>query len=388
MTSSANTWVWFAVVLLITLMRFVSRALQVGSIRNLQIEDYVMLVTVILYILLTVFLILVAQHGTNEIPMNQIDSIDPATIPDRILGSKMVIVVEQMWLGTIWGCKACLLLLYSTMTKGLTQHKWVKGISLFCAVCFLLIEILFFGGWCHPFSAYWSVPPKSVQCSVYRNHLILSLALNVATDLMIMAIPLPLLVKAKLNLTKKLTLLGVFSLGAFVILCSILSKYYSISQPYGDEWVDWYVREAATAVIVANLPQTWTLFRRMFNLKGFLHHSSYDRSSRTRSRKTTGKFTSRFDSSTIHLSRFRNGDKSQLRSTIDRTESGERIHDTRLEIWEQRQFHVTNEADEEATRHSPSLSETSSARSIDFDAAGSFPVPHVKTTVTTTTTPV
>ncbi|PYH41081.1 uncharacterized protein BP01DRAFT_408423 [Aspergillus saccharolyticus JOP 1030-1] len=385
MTSSVNTWVWFAVVLLITLMRFVSRTLQVGSPRNLQIEDFVMLVTVILYILLTVFLILVAHHGTNEIPMDQIDSIDPATVPDRILGSKMVIVVEQMWLGTIWGCKACLLLLYSTMTKGLPQHKWVKGISLFCGICFLLIEILFFGGWCHPFSAYWSVPPKSVQCSVYRNHLILSLALNVTTDLMIMAIPLPLLIKAKLTLTKKLTLLGVFSLGAFVILCSILSKYYSISNPYGDEWVDWYVREAATAVIVANLPQTWTLFRRMFNLKGFLHHSSYDRS-RSRSRKTS-KFTSRFDSSTIHLSRFRNGDKSQLHSTIDRTESGERIHDPPLEIWAHRQFHVSNET-EAATRHSPSLSESSggsssSVHSIEFEGVS---VPHVKTTVTTTTT--
>ncbi|RAL14367.1 uncharacterized protein BO97DRAFT_284037 [Aspergillus homomorphus CBS 101889] len=382
MTSSANTWVWFAVVLLIALMRFVSRILQVGLPRNLQIEDFVMLLTVILYILLTVFLILVAHHGTNEIPMDQVDSVDPATIPDRIVGSKMVIVVEQMWLGAIWGCKACLLLLYSTMTKGLSQHKWVKGISIFCAISFVVIEILFFGGWCHPFSAYWSVPPKSVQCSVYRNHLTLTLALNIATDLMIMAIPLPLLIKAKLNLTKKLTLLGVFSLGAFVILCSILSKYYSLSQPYGDEWVDWYVREAATAVIVANLPQTWTLFRRMFNLKGFLHHSSYDRS-RSRSRKS--RFTSRLDSSTIHLSRFRNGDKSQLRSTIDRTESGERITETPLEIWEHRQFHVTNEA--ESTRRSPSLSDTSSAASIEFEG-GNLQGPQVKTTVTTTTTPI
>ncbi|KAE8141305.1 UbiD family decarboxylase [Aspergillus pseudotamarii] len=369
MVSNVNSWVWLAVVVLIALLRYVSRWLQLGTPKNFQIEDLVMIVNVVLYVLLTVYLIEVEKHGTNGIPLDKVDRIDPSTIPDLIKGSKLVLVVEQLWLGVIWGCKACLLLLYSTMTSGLSQHRIVKFIGAFCALSFVLVEILFFAAWCHPFSAYWSVPPKNIQCSVYRNHLILVLALNVATDLMIMCIPLPLLIKAKLSLSKKLTLCAVFSLGIFVILCSILSKYYSISNPYGDRWVDWYVREAATAIVVANIPQTWTLFRRMFNWKSFLAHSSYNRS------HSRSKYTNRLDSSTIHLSRFKGGDKSHTHS-VDITASGEHINrDEPLEIWEHRQFHVTNEPG------ASSDSGSQSSISLEFDTTGLNP--QGKTTVTT-----
>ncbi|KAB8223273.1 hypothetical protein BDV33DRAFT_228723 [Aspergillus novoparasiticus] len=331
MASNVNSWVWLAVVVLIALLRYVSRWLQLGTPKNFQIEDLLMIVNVILYVLLTVYLMEVEKYGTNGIPLDKVDQIKPSAIPDLIKGSKLVIVVEQLWLGVIWGCKACLLLLYSTMTSGLSQHRVVKLIGAFCALSFVLVEILFFAAWCHPFSAYWSVPPKNIQCSVYRNHLILVLALNIATDVMIMCIPLPLLIKAKLSLTKKITLCAVFSLGIFVILCSILSKYYSISNPYGDRWLDWYVREAATAIVVANIPQTWTLFRRMFNWKSFLAHSSYNRS------HSRSKYTNRLDSSTIHLSRFKGGDKSHTRS-VDITASGEHINqDQPLEIWAHRE---------------------------------------------------
>ncbi|KAL4905497.1 hypothetical protein BDW74DRAFT_177865 [Aspergillus multicolor] len=364
MVRAVEEWIWVAVLLAVAVLRYISRILQTGAIRNLQLEDGVMAVTVIFYILLTVFLVQVDKYGTNGVAPEALASVDPATIPGRIKGSKMVVAVEQFWMVVVWGCKACLLLLYSTMTSGLWQNRIVKIIGAICAGSFVLIEILFFAVWCRPFHAYWSYPPKSQQCSVYTNHAIIALSFNVSTDLMIMAIPLPLLIKAKLSLSKKLTLCALFSLGAFVILCSILSKYYSISQPYGMKWLDWYVREAATAVIVANMPQTWTLFRRLFNFKSFLQHSSYNRS---RS-KSGNKYASRFDSSTIHLSRFR-GDKSQIRSTIDRTESGEHINrEQPLEIWAHRQFHVTNEVDDEGrSSSSASLSQSSGSGNQDFD---------------------
>ncbi|GIK04314.1 hypothetical protein Aspvir_008393 [Aspergillus viridinutans] len=372
MIMTSEEWVWMAVVLLITTLRYVSRILQMGVARNLQAEDLVMAVVVIFYILLTVFLVQVDKYGTNGIPLSEFEKLDKATIPDRIKGSKMVVAVEQFWLVVVWGCKCCLLLLYSTMTSGLWQHRVVKVIGGICVFSYLLIEILFFGVWCRPFSAYWSLPAKSVQCSVYTNHVIITLAFNVTTDVLIMAIPLPLLIRAKLSLSKKLTLCAIFSLGAFVILCSILSKYYSISQPYGIKWLEWYVREAATAVIVSNIPQTWTLFRRLFNLKSFLQHSSYNRSQ--------NKYNSRLDSSTIHLSRFR-ADKSGVRSTIDRTESGEHIvREQPLEIWAHRQFHVTNEVDDTRRSDSP----THSSASLEFDTATTVGESGaVKTTVTT-----
>ncbi|KAL4789339.1 hypothetical protein BDV19DRAFT_374318 [Aspergillus venezuelensis] len=375
MAQASEEWTWMAVLLAVAILRYVSRVLQMGGFRNLQLEDFVMALTVIFYVLMTVLLVEVSKRGTNGVPPDALRDVDPASVPGRIKASKMVVAAEQFWMFVIWGCKACLLLLYSTMTSGLWQYRFVKIIGAICISSFILIEILFFGVWCRPFKAYWSWPPKNQQCCVYTNHAIIALAFNVTTDLMIMAIPLPLLIKAKLSLSKKFTLCAVFSLGAFVILCSILSKYYSISSPYGMKWLDWYVREAATAVIVANIPQTWTLFRRLFNASSFLaNSSSYNRSQR--------KYSTRLDSS-IHLSRYRGGDKSQVRSVIDRTESGEHIVNREpLEIWAHRQFHVTNEVDQEGRSSSRSSESLVDSGNQEFVAPGVVNGPS-KTVVTT-----
>ena len=39
-------------------------------------------------------------------------------------------------------------------------------------------------------------------------------------------------------------------------------------------WEFWYVREASTAALVANMPMCWPLLRRLFNLKAFNGNSS------------------------------------------------------------------------------------------------------------------
>lgn len=67
---------------------------------------------------------------------------------------------------------------------------------------------------------------------------------------------------------KKIPVIGVFSLGVFTILAAILNKVYSFSQPFGAAWTYWYVRESSTALLVANLPFVWTLWRRSLGMAG------------------------------------------------------------------------------------------------------------------------
>jgi len=57
------------------------------------------------------------------------------------------------------------------------------------------------------------------------------------------------------------------TVGIFVIIAAVLNKYYSFTAPFDDDWVFWYVRESATAIIVANLPFVWLLYRRMFGIR-------------------------------------------------------------------------------------------------------------------------
>lgn len=125
---------------------------------------------------------------------------------------------------------------------------------------------------------------------------------------MILVLPLPLLVKARLPLTRlakpanifctstdrsfhrKIILLGVFSLGLLVvgiippllsthqltsptlkkILCAILNRYYNFTSGYGSLiYLNWYAGETSTAVIVANIPHCWTVIRSVFSLAPF-----------------------------------------------------------------------------------------------------------------------
>ncbi len=163
----------------------------------------------------------------------------------------------------------------------------------------------------------------SVQCSAATNHLITNAVLNISSDIMIILIPMPMFIQSQMPRKRKAILCGVFALGAFTvsprlsnfpsewlvlysdvrlclftetdetnqILSAILNKFYSFSQPFGSDWTFWYIRESSTALIVANLPLTWPLLRRVFDLRSFNAESSNLR---------YGQSSSRFHSGTAH----------------------------------------------------------------------------------------
>ena len=79
-----------------------------------------------------------------------------------------------------------------------------------------------------------------------------------------LAIMLPLLVQVNLPLRQKIALLAIFSMGSFVIVAAILTKYFNLSDVYSTVYMLWYVREASTAVYVSNLPMIWPLLREWF----------------------------------------------------------------------------------------------------------------------------
>lgn len=99
----------------------------------------------------------------------------------------------------------------------------------------------------------WSIE----QCSTATNHLIVNAIFNISSDLMMLFIPMPIVLKAKLPTLKyvyswqatawphqngtdsgkrKILLLSVFSLGVFVIASAIANKYYSFTHPFGVMW--------------------------------------------------------------------------------------------------------------------------------------------------------
>jgi hypothetical protein len=203
-------------------------------------------------------------------PGFNVDAFSKHDLDRRRYGSKLVVVTEQTQTSVIWACKACLLIMYHRLTRTALRNENVaiKLLSAYVALGFIVIEVLYFAAWCRPITGYWAIPTTS-QCTALINHRITKAVFNLSSDLIMLVIALQMLIRSLLPLKRKLILCGIFSLGIFVIIASLLNSYYSFKDPYRQTWVSWYVRESSTAILVANLPFTWTILREFFDVGSF-----------------------------------------------------------------------------------------------------------------------
>jgi hypothetical protein len=105
----------------------------------------------------------------------------------------------------------------------------------------------------------------SAQCSTYEYYQIVNAIFNISTDVLILAIGIPPVMKARLSLQQKLVLGIIFGMGTFVIVAAILRAIYClVPSLVSYVYMNWYFREATVAVYVTNLPPIWALLRELF----------------------------------------------------------------------------------------------------------------------------
>lgn len=365
----AEMWAWYGLTVLVVSARFISRRLLFKSFKALQADDYLMLFLMLVYTALLGVIHILTHTPTNLI--NPADNIvlTPEDIKLREYGSKLVLVTEHLQMVVIWSVKGCLLILYSRLTMSLPHARFVKFVAWYVVISFIVMEILWFI-WCRPFHFYWKVPAPNLNCAAETNHMITNAIFNISTDIMIIALPMPVLINSQLPLKRKLTLCGVFALGIFTILAAILSKYYSLGIPYGTEWIYWYIREVSTAIIAANLPLTWTLLQRMFGMSSFL---SRNKSSLQQYGKTTGQggIRSAYGNLTSRTQNTQDGKpKDPYAVDISPSESTEQINGdfgTQLKIWQRQEIQVVSEEVDPNSRSSLSDKSDKSAHMDAFD---------------------
>ncbi|KAF2447430.1 hypothetical protein P171DRAFT_470702 [Karstenula rhodostoma CBS 690.94] len=352
-------WAWYGLTVVVVGARLLSRRMLFKSFKALQADDWLMLFLMCAYTALLGVIHILSYTPTNLVKPGDNIVLTPEDIKKREYGSKLVLVTEHLQMIVIWSVKGCLLMLYSRLTMSLRQHIFVKFVAWYVVLSFILMEILWFI-WCRPFHFYWKVPAPNMNCSAETNHMITNTVFNLSTDVMIIALPMPVLIGSQLPWKRKLTLCCVFALGIFTILAAILSKYYSLGTPYGAEWIYWYIREVSTAIIAANLPLTWTLLQRIFGMSNFhsRNKSSDPRSGKmtrqSKYRSTYGNLTSRTKDTGDRIP------KDPHPIDISPSESQEQINgenDYPLKIWHQREVQITSE-EVDANDHS-SLSDKS-----------------------------
>ncbi|KAE8366204.1 hypothetical protein BDV27DRAFT_143823 [Aspergillus caelatus] len=258
----------------------ISRFIAAGSVKRLSFDDYVMTATFIIYTSLLILIQISSQHGTNLFPPEDTQRIlaDPQQVKDRIYGSKIVIGLEQCMLFSTWGVKICMLTLFWRLTANIRfLHLYVKAIAVYVAVGFVVIMVAYYGIYCRPFEQYWQLPVENMQCATYQHYSITQAVFNISSDAAMLVVPIPLLMKTQLKVRRKFILVCIMSLGVFTIVAAILNKVYNFASPLTTTYQIWYIREASTAIYVANLICLWPLLRKLFGLKAFQANSKHYR---------------------------------------------------------------------------------------------------------------
>ncbi|KAK2761313.1 hypothetical protein FQN54_001835 [Arachnomyces sp. PD_36] len=268
--------------------RMWSRILVGGGIKRLLPDDYIMTLTFLVYVAMLVLIQISSRHATNLMDPADYEKVlaDPEEVKSRIYGSKIVIGLEQCMLFSTWGVKTCLLLLYHKMTLGVRQNLFVKILAGYALLGFVVIMVTYYGVYCRPFSQYWAMPVENMQCATYQHYSITQAVFNISSDAFMLMVPIPLIIRAQIRLRKKLLLCAVFSLGIFVIVAAILNKYFNFAAPLTITYQIWYIREASTAIYVANMMCWWPLLRKIFGFGAFQYN--YHTGGRYQSRPISG----------------------------------------------------------------------------------------------------
>ncbi|KAH7327470.1 hypothetical protein BKA65DRAFT_435157 [Rhexocercosporidium sp. MPI-PUGE-AT-0058] len=254
-------------------LAFFARMLNRGWVlKKYHLEDWLMCIVICCYSCLLVLVNVSAHYQTNLYPMEDEARIlsDPAEIQDRILGSKIVVALEQCMLLVTWGVKICVWTFLLRLHRNLPRFEtalWLQFAYFWTGL--FVIEIMYFSVLCNPFSQYWAVPVTNPECATYHKYSVVQMVFNISSDVGLILTPLPMVWVAQLPLKRKLILTFIFGLASFTVMAALMNKYYNFASPLTTVYQLWYIREASISLVVSNLICTWQLLQKIFHFRSF-----------------------------------------------------------------------------------------------------------------------
>ncbi|KAL4971700.1 hypothetical protein BDW66DRAFT_155416 [Aspergillus desertorum] len=255
----AVTWIGAGLGLLFTGFRL---AIRLTRLKRLLADDYSILAALFFLISNAILQTLQAPHLYYMVQTPQ----DGDIVHHSVMYVHYEFVIIGLFWTILWSVKASFLMVFWTTTDHLPLYRrWWWAIVVFSFLAYV-------GCWlasalnCHPPSAYF----KFGQCSKpidQRGSLIsisYSTAVDILSDLMIMAFALWIVWSTTISLRQKLGLVAVFSLGAVIIAFAIVRAVNILGRSYTDAvgLAVWGVAESSVSVIVGCLPPFKTFLSR------------------------------------------------------------------------------------------------------------------------------
>ncbi|KAI1772038.1 hypothetical protein F4818DRAFT_427419 [Hypoxylon cercidicola] len=258
-------WTLFSIGFCFTALRTFARVKQ-GGFKGLRADDFLVWIAMMFYAAETSLAYSVgavakglANNGMSD---EQRLSLDPSSTEyqTRITGSKIQLAGWSTYSALLWSLKASLIMFYTRLTAGLGRSYTLRihiGFGFLLASYLAATLNLFLG--CRPFNKYWQISPDPgnvCQPAISNSIVWVYGSLNIATDLYLISIPLPMLWKSSLKPLKKLGLVILFSGGLFIIVCALIRAIFIVTDPINgaQQAGSWAVRETFVAVITTNMP--------------------------------------------------------------------------------------------------------------------------------------
>ncbi|KAI2707347.1 hypothetical protein CBS147332_7001 [Penicillium roqueforti] len=237
---------WWATIfsLVIIVVRLCGRYIRVERFFT---EDKVMMISVIpllIRMVLVHFVLILGTNNTTTIGLTEKE------IANRELGSKLVLAARIFYAVFIWTTKVTM----CEFLKRVTGLAWRRSTTFFLRfisyflVSTLIAVVIATLAECQPFYHYWQVvPDPGPTCRAGYVNLITMGSCDVLTDLLLVAIPIPIILMAQMPLKRRLTLSSLFCLS--LILVAVTS--YRISSVIDNDGAQSYRSLLASLEILA-----------------------------------------------------------------------------------------------------------------------------------------
>ncbi|KAI8935076.1 hypothetical protein NX059_007671 [Plenodomus lindquistii] len=211
-----------------------------------------------------------------------------STLPwsDVVVNIKLLISAFWTWTVATCACKLAILYLYLEIFSISVPMQRAIWFTMALCVAYVPTFITVFMTQCSPVSAAWDPILSTTNCRPRETHELVSVAINVALDLLVVALPIPVIWNLQMPNKKKIAVTGMFSLGLLVIGIMIW-RLVTTAVPKEDPDLvyDTYLLalqshlELWLGILAANLPSIAPLARRLKIIKWNSYNRKYQSAS-------------------------------------------------------------------------------------------------------------
>ncbi|KAL4926651.1 uncharacterized protein BDV17DRAFT_293229 [Aspergillus undulatus] len=256
-----------------TILRFVS--LRMRGVKPGAAEYLILAALIIVYIFIAIQWILSVAGGAGR----HVTEVDPASV---VVTLKTILPLEALYGIVMSLVKTSIMVFYLNIFG--TKRSFRVSVAITMTIVWLwaisvVLETLLL---CRPLAFNWDTTIPGGGCGNRNATYVVAGTLNLVTDLMVMALPIPHIWKLQLGVAKKIALSLVFCMGLFVSIISIVRLVALMAIDFNDithsvqMGVLWTVTEPELAILCANMPVLKPVLSRMFPKLFSTHQRTYN----------------------------------------------------------------------------------------------------------------